>query len=137
MQVDRRASGDRPGPSPERASGRPIVLLTDFGLRDAYVGVMKGVILGRNPAARLVDLTHEVPPQDVKRAAFLLATSLRYFPPGSVFLAVVDPGVGTRRRALAVQAADWTLVGPDNGVLAWALRFLAAEGLLSIETARG
>src|SRR5215210_5755935 len=131
MQVDRRASGDRPGPSPERASGRPIVLLTDFGLRDAYVGVMKGVILGRNPAARLVDLTHEVPPQDVRRAAFLLATSLQYFPPGSVFLVVVDPGVGTKRRAVALQAANWSFVGPDNGIVAWALCSLAREGLLS------
>ena len=118
-------------------SPAPIVLLTDFGLVDGYVAAMKGVILGRNPAAILVDLTHEVPPQDIRRAAFLLATTMPYFPPGAVFLTVVDPGVGTARRALAVRAADWYLVGPDNGVLAWALRFLARDGRLAVDLDAG
>lgn len=99
-----------------------VTLLTDFGSRDPYVGVMKGVILGLHPDARLVDLTHEVPPQDVRTAAFLLATSVDWFPPGTVHVAVVDPGVGGERRALVVQAARHLYVGPDNGILTLALR---------------
>jgi S-adenosylmethionine hydrolase len=116
---------------------RPIVLLTDFGLRDAYVGVTKAVILGRAPATQLIDLCHEIPPQDVRRGGFLLATSVPYFPIGSIFLAVVDPGVGTERRALALEAAGWTFVGPDNGLFAWALRFLSRAGRLSLDAADG
>ena len=115
----------------------PIALLTDFGLSDAYVGAMKGAILSREPAAVLVDLCHTVPPGDLRRAAFLLATCLEVFPAGSIFLVVVDPGVGTTRRAVAVEAATWRLVGPDNGVLAWALRFLAREGRVTIEAEAG
>jgi S-adenosylmethionine hydrolase len=112
-------------------------MLTDFGLRDAYVGVVKGVILARHPHARLVDLCHEVPPQDIRRAALLLATSVPYFAPGAVFLVVVDPGVGTERRALAVEAAGWTFVGPDNGVLTWALRLLARDGQIEVGAEKG
>ncbi len=94
----------------------PVVFLTDFGTRDHYVGVMKGVILSRVPEARLVDLTHEIPPQDVREAAYELFVSYRYFPAGAVFLAVVDPGVGTERRALVMRAGEWFFVGPDNGL---------------------
>jgi len=93
-----------------------ITLLTDFGLDDAYVGIVKGVVLGVNPLARLVDLSHGVPPQDVRRAALLLATAYRVFPAGTVHLAVVDPGVGSRRRAIIVARAGQWFVGPDNGV---------------------
>ena len=110
----------------------PIVLLTDFGLRDAYVGAMKGAILARDPEAVLVDLCHEVPPQDLRRAALLLATNVEVFPSGSIFVVVVDPGVGTARRALALEAADWRFVGPDNGVLSWALEALARSGRLEV-----
>src|SRR5262245_22410944 len=78
-----------------------VVLLTDFGLEDAYVGTMKGVILGINPSATIVDLCHQVPPRDVVAGAFLLAGSYRYFPPEAIFVAVVDPGVGSERRAIA------------------------------------
>jgi len=98
-----------------------IALLTDFGSSDPYAGVMKGVILGAAPAARIVDLTHEVPPQAVAQAAFLLETAWRYFPAGSVFLLVVDPGVGSSRRRLAIEAGGMTFVGPDNGCLSAAL----------------
>jgi len=102
-----------PGPSPPP----PIItLLTDFGIRDAYVAAMKGVILGINPAAVLVDLTHEVPPQDMTAGAFLLAAAAPYFPPGTIHLAVVDPGVGTGRRALGAKARGQFWVGPDNGL---------------------
>jgi S-adenosylmethionine hydrolase len=93
-----------------------ITLTTDFGSRDPFVGVMKGVILGICPDARLVDLTHDVAPQDVLEAALVLESSARFFPAGAVHLAVVDPGVGSRRRALAISAAGQRFVGPDNGL---------------------
>jgi len=102
-------------------SGWPIItLLTDFGTRDAYVAAMKGVILGLNPRAVLVDMTHEVPAQDIAAGAFILAQAASYFPPGTIHLAVVDPGVGTGRRALAAYGRGRYWVGPDNGLLPWA-----------------
>jgi S-adenosyl-L-methionine hydrolase (adenosine-forming) len=103
-----------------RRAPRPsgvITLLTDFGLEDAYVGVVKGVLLGINPRAQLVDLTHAVPPQDVRRASLLLEGAWPFFPPGSVHLAVVDPGVGSARRPIAVAAGGHYFIGPDNGLL--------------------
>jgi S-adenosylmethionine hydrolase len=107
---------------PQDSLGPPIVtLLTDFGLGDAYVGVIKGVILSRAPHARLVDLTHEVPPQAIESAAFLLEGAWRYFPAGTVHLVVVDPGVGTQRRRIALRSDGHLFVGPDNGVLSAAL----------------
>ena len=109
-----------------------VALLTDFGLRDSYVGVMKGVMLSRKPDLRLVDLTHDVPAQDVRRGAFVLRSSVGYFPAGTVFLGVVDPGVGTARRAVAVEAAGYRFVGPDNGLFAWALRELAERNSVSL-----
>ena len=95
----------------------PIVLLTDFGLADAYVGVMRGVIFGINPAASVIDLTHGVGPQDVRHGAVALADSYRYFPTGSIFVAVVDPGVGTRRAAILLETPEARFVAPDNGLL--------------------
>jgi len=96
---------------------RIITLLSDFGSRDAYVGIMKGVMLGICPAAHLVDLSHQVPPQAVTIGALLLRSAIRYFPIGSVHLAVVDPGVGSERNAIAVIGERAILVGPDNGLL--------------------
>jgi S-adenosylmethionine hydrolase len=97
---------------------RPVVaLLTDFGTRDHYAGTMKGVILGICPEATLVDISHEVAPHDVVGAALQLAACYRYFPAGTVFLVVVDPGVGSARRGLAAEAGDYRFVAPDNGVL--------------------
>src|SRR5215510_3867091 len=101
---------------------RIITLLTDFGLEDGYVASMKGVIAGIAPDARLVDITHLVPPRDVAFGRFRLLTVVPFFPPGTVHLAVVDPGVGTARRALAVQSASGSFfVGPDNGLVTGAL----------------
>ncbi len=100
---------------------RIITLTTDFGTLDGYVGVMKGVILGINPRATLVDITHEVEPQNVEQGAFLLAAAGPYFPPGTIHLVVVDPGVGTARRPVAVQSGESFFVAPDNGVLSLAL----------------
>lgn len=94
-----------------------VTLLTDFGHRDPYVGIMKGVILGICPEARLVDLTHEVSPQQVTEGAYQLARSVRWFPRGTVHLAVVDPGVGGRRRAVVARGARHLYVAPDNGLL--------------------
>src|SRR5215468_633345 len=84
--------------------------------------MMKGAVLSVNPSATLVDLTHEVPPQDIATGAFLLAHTAAYFPPGTIHVAVVDPGVGSRRRPIAVSAGDQLFVGPDNGLLSLAVR---------------
>ena len=104
-----------------RTPAHAIVLLTDFGAGDWYVGVMKGVLLQGAPGAPLVDLSHSVPPGDVGAGAFLLENAWPWFAPGTVFLVVVDPGVGTKRRPLAVRAEGRHFVGPDNGVLSPAL----------------
>jgi S-adenosyl-L-methionine hydrolase (adenosine-forming) len=98
-----------------------ITLTTDFGTRDWFVGAMKGVILSIAPAATVIDLTHDLPPSDIRGGAFALAARFPYFPKGSVHVAVVDPGVGSRRRAIAAQTDKGVFVGPDNGVLSWAL----------------
>ena len=97
---------------------RPIVaLLSDFGSRDHYAGTMKGVILSICPDATLVDISHDVPPQDLQFAALELAAACRFFPTGCIFLVVVDPGVGSARRGLAADTGDYRFVAPDNGVL--------------------
>lgn len=94
-----------------------IALLTDFGTRDHYAGVMKGVILTICPEATIIDLSHDLPAHDIPFAALELAATYKYFPAGTIFMAVVDPGVGTSRRGLAAEAGDWKFVAPDNGVL--------------------
>lgn len=99
---------------------RLITLLTDFGSRDAFVGIMKGVMLGINPSASFVDLSHEIPPQDILAGALLLRSAAPFFPSGTIHLAVVDPGVGSSRRALLVETPHALFVGPDNGLLSLA-----------------
>lgn len=94
-----------------------IVWMTDFGTQDSYVGVMKGVAASIAPQARLLDLTHQIRPQDVAHAAYTLRIAAPYFPTGTIFCGVVDPGVGSTRRAVAVQAGSWFFVVPDNGLL--------------------
>ena len=94
-----------------------ITLCTDFGTRDPYVGIMKGVMLAVDPSLRFVDLTHDVPPQDVTAGALALRSAVEHFPDGTVHLAVVDPGVGSARDPVAVVTERGTLVGPDNGLL--------------------
>lgn len=97
---------------------RPLIaLVTDFGLRDHYVGTMKGVVLGICPDVTLVDISHDIPPHDVLTGALELAAAYPYFPSGTIFLAVVDPGVGSSRRAIAADTGDYRFVAPDNGVL--------------------
>ena len=102
---------------------RPVIaLLSDFGARDHYAGTMKGVMLGICPDVTLVDITHEISPHDVLEGALQLAASFKYFPAGTIFLAVVDPGVGSTRRGIAAEAGDYRFVGPDNGVLTAVVR---------------
>jgi S-adenosylmethionine hydrolase len=98
-----------------------ITLTTDFGLVDAYVGTMKGVMLGIAPDARPVDITHQIAPQDVRQTAYVLYTVYRFFPPHTVHLVVVDPGVGSARRAIALRTPRGSFVGPDNGVFSYVM----------------
>lgn len=98
-----------------------VTLTTDFGLADGYVGAMKGVLLNIAPGAHLVDVSHDIAPQDVRQAAYVLRRAAPYFPRGTVHLAVVDPGVGSARRPLLVQTPDACFVGPDNGLFTFAL----------------
>jgi hypothetical protein len=105
-----------------------ITLMTDFGLKDGNVGVMKGVILGIAPRAQVVDLTHLIQPQNVPEAALILMRSAPYFPPETIHLVVVDPGVGTARRPIAAQLGTQRFVGPDNGVIAMLLEYAERQG---------
>lgn len=98
-----------------------ITLTTDFGLRDPFVGMMKGAVLSINPGAVIVDITHGIRPQDIMGAALAIGDSYHYFPPGTVHVAVVDPGVGSRRMPILAESAGHLFVGPDNGVFTWAL----------------
>ena len=113
-----------------------ITLTTDFGTSDAFVGVMKGVILGIAPDARIVDLTHEVPPQDVLAGAYLLRGAAPYFPRGTIHVAVVDPGVGTKRRALVVATRDAFVVAPDNGLATLVAPRAAVRGIWDVSRSR-
>jgi S-adenosylmethionine hydrolase len=111
--------------------GGVITLTTDFGLADAYVAAMKGVVLGINPGVQLVDITHAVPPRDIARAAFVLGAASPSFPPATIHLAVVDPGVGTARKAVIVRTPGADFVAPDNGVLSYIVQPYLAGPLSS------
>jgi S-adenosyl-L-methionine hydrolase (adenosine-forming) len=113
-----------------------IALLTDFGTRDHYAGTMKGVALGICPDATLVDITHDVPPHDVLAGALELAAAYRFFPPGTIFLTVVDPGVGSTRRGIAAEAGDYRFVAPDNGVLTVVLDETPAKKVVELTERR-
>lgn len=101
---------------------RTIALLTDFGVEDSYVGVMKGVMSRICPTADFIDIMHAIQPQNVPEAALMLMGAYAYFPPETVFLVVVDPGVGSERRPIAARASGYTFVAPDNGVLTYAIQ---------------
>jgi S-adenosyl-L-methionine hydrolase (adenosine-forming) len=113
-----------------------VALLTDFGTADHYVGAMKGVILSVCTDAMLVDITHDIPPQDVLTGALELAAAYRYFPAGTIFLAVVDPGVGSSRRAIVAEGGGYRFVGPDNGLLSIALRQTSAAQVVELRERR-
>ena len=110
-----------------------ITLTTDFGSTDWFAGVMRGVILKVNPRGTIVDITHGIPPGDIRAGAFALYASCRLFPKGTVHVAVVDPGVGSSRKAIAVRTSNYFLVGPDNGLLSWALRNEEVEAIHGLE----
>jgi S-adenosylmethionine hydrolase len=93
-----------------------ITLLTDFGIKDPYVGIMKGVVLGLNPNATIVDLTHQIEPGDIVWAAHVMEESFSFFPPSTIHVAVVDPGVGTNRKPIVIKSRNHFFVGPDNGL---------------------
>ncbi len=105
-----------------------VTLMTDFGLKDGNVSVMKGVILGIAPHARIVDISHQISPQNVAEAALILFRSAPYFPDGTVHVVVVDPGVGTARRPIAARLGEQMFVGPDNGVLTMWLEYVEGRG---------
>jgi len=102
-------------------AGPIITLTTDFGLQDGHVGAMKGVMHCIAPAARLVDISHHIPPQDIQHGGFVVVTAYAFWPPDTVHLIVIDPGVGSERRAVAVETTRGTFVAPDNGVLSYVL----------------
>jgi S-adenosylmethionine hydrolase len=111
-----------------------VSLLTDFGLRDGYVGAMKGVMLGIDPELQLVDISHQIERHDIVLAAQMLGHLAGHFPTGTVHLAVVDPGVGSERRALAVETEDYFFIGPDNGLFTVALQKHPPLRLVAIES---
>lgn len=104
----------------ERLSMGVVTLLTDFGLKDWFVGVMKGVMLDINPSLAIVDVTHAIPAGDIPAGAFALAAAFRYFPSGTIHVSVVDPGVGSQRLPIILQTEHYSFVGPDNGLLSLA-----------------
>lgn len=110
-----------------------ITLTTDFGTQDWFVGTMKAVIAGLDPNAKVIDFTHAIPPGDLRAAAFALAASYGFSPKGTIHLVVVDPGVGSQRKAIAIQTANYVFVGPDNGVLSWALAKERIEAIHLLE----
>ncbi len=116
---------------------RPVIaLLTDFGTSDHYAGSMKGVILAICPDVTLVDISHDIPPHDVAAGALELAAASKYFPAGTIFVAVVDPGVGSGRRGIAVDTGDYRFVAPDNGVLTLVLRETPARKIVELTERR-
>jgi S-adenosylmethionine hydrolase len=116
------------------ASDSPLITITtDFGTEDAYVPTMKGTMLSIAPDARLVDVTHEIAPQDVMESAFVLQSILPFFPAGTVHLVVVDPGVGTERRAVALRYDDDWFVGPDNGLFPLAFNGDAPDAAVQLD----
>src|SRR5918999_946585 len=116
---------------------RPVVaLLTDFGTRDHYAGTMKAVILGICPDVTLVDITHDIPPHDTMTATLELAASYKYFPSATIFLVVVDPGVGSARRGIGADTGDYRFVAPDNGVLTAVLKETPARRIFELTERR-
>jgi S-adenosyl-L-methionine hydrolase (adenosine-forming) len=100
----------------------PISLTTDFGYRDSFVGIMKGVIAGIAPSVQVIDVTHGIPAQDVMSGALILRHAVGYFPPGTIHVGIVDPGVGSERAPLLIESGSQFFIGPDNGIFSLALR---------------
>ncbi len=120
----------------EKAGKRTVAVLTDFGAGSWYPGVMKGVILGINPEAVVVDLCHDISHGDISEGGFILGVSFNYFPRGTVFLSVVDPGVGGDRKNIIVQTEDYLFVAPDNGLITGVCERSRIEGIFSVKQGR-
>lgn len=112
---------------------RTVALLTDFGLKDGFVGAVKGVLLSINPDLNIVDISHEITSFDILEAAIVLNTTYKYFPQNTIFMCVVDPGVGTSRKPIAVKTKDYYFVAPDNGLLTLALKNQQIEKIVHIK----
>jgi S-adenosylmethionine hydrolase len=112
-----------------------ITLLTDFGNQDGFAGIMKGVILSLNPAANIVDLSHKIPVHNIEAGAFVLDSAYRYFPPGTIHVAVVDPGVGSTRQIIACEAANYFFIAPDNGILKYIFQEFGIQKVIRITNA--
>ncbi|MCG6980987.1 MAG: SAM-dependent chlorinase/fluorinase [Deltaproteobacteria bacterium] len=112
---------------------RVVTLLTDFGIRDHYVAAVKGVLLSINPSLQLVDITHEIEPQKIEQGAFVLGSAFKHFPQGTIHLAVVDPGVGSKRQGLAAATDRYFFVGPDNGLFDWAFALEPPRQVVALE----
>ncbi len=110
-----------------------VTLLTDFGTKDSYVPQMKGVLLSLNPNIKIIDISHQVAPQNILEGAFLLKTTFSYFPKGTIHVAVVDPGVGTSRKALLIETENYFFVGPDNGIFSPTLRTETIKNIIEIK----
>jgi S-adenosylmethionine hydrolase len=115
---------------------RVIALLTDLGKSDAYVGAMKGVILRTTASATIVDITHDITPQGIDQAAYLLWNSYRFFPKGTIFVVVVDPGVGSHRKILCVETADYLFLAPDNGILKYVLKEAGSKRVIAVTNSK-
>ncbi|MFB3897375.1 MAG: S-adenosyl-l-methionine hydroxide adenosyltransferase family protein [bacterium] len=110
-----------------------ITLTTDFGTSDTYLAQMKGVILSINPKAMIIDITHSISPQNIREAAFIFSTAYRYFPKGTIHVVVIDPGVGSERKALLVQTDNYYFLAPDNGVLSYVIQNEHTKHLIQLE----
>lgn len=115
----------------------PICFLTDFGLADAFVGMMKGVVLQAAPDATLVDITHDIPPHDVRAAAYQLMETVRFFPAGTLFVATVDPDGAPTAGSLYAEAGGWRFLAPDNGLLSWVFRRHAPTRVIALAAPAG
>lgn len=113
-----------------------IALLTDFGLSDSYVASIKGVILSSVPTAQIIDITHDIPPQDVNTGAYVLWSCYRFFPAGTIFIAVVDPGVGTERAIIGISEKKYTFLAPDNGLLRFILGSLKTPQIVQVSNSK-
>ncbi|UCF96750.1 MAG: SAM-dependent chlorinase/fluorinase [Spirochaetaceae bacterium] len=115
-------------------NSRIVALLTDFGCRDGYTGIMKGVILSQDPGIRIIDLTHDIDPHDLISGAYILYTAWDHFPQGTAFCAVVDPGVGSDRGALLAEINDRYLIAPDNGLISLLIRMIPSTAAYALRT---
>ncbi len=111
---------------------RVITLLTDFGYQDAYVGIMKGVIAGINPLANIIDICHNVPPQDIFNGAYLLYTAYKYFPKNTIHVAIIDPGVGSKRDIVCIKTKDYFFLVPNNGLLSFIVQEEKPKGIFRV-----